>query len=177
MKPHFTAWLVNDRSALESDNCDVTVLPDRPLIYIEDADGEEVEVINWESTGTGVFHAVTNVDARHGDDEDAIRETEQLLEEAGWRITGKWEPLDTAYVTEVERWDSDEMWTLQQAADHMGATSAKVAAQALRRLGVEAVGRAPGRGGQSIYNAAEVMYVHATRPGQGARTDLKGGVE
>ncbi|MCG6493454.1 hypothetical protein [Kitasatospora sp. A2-31] len=168
MRTHFTAWLVNDVSCLAGDNCDVTVLPDEAHDY--DNDGEEV--ISWVSTGTDVFQAETTVDARDGDINQAIREAEQLLEDAGWRITGSWEAVDNAYVAEVERWDSDETWTLQQAADHMGAASTDTASKALRRLNVTTVGRAPGRGGQSIYNTAEVMYAHATRPGRGARTDL-----
>ena len=73
----------------------------------------------------------------------------------------------------MERADSLETWTLQQAADHMGAASTNTAQRALKRLGIEPVGRAAGRGGQNLYQVAEVMYAHATRPGQGARTDLK----
>jgi hypothetical protein len=166
---HFTAWVTSAPDCLDGDNCDVTVLPDEANTYY---DGDE-ETVSWESTGTDVFQAATSVDARDGDIDQAIREAKELLENAGWRVTGTWAAVDTGYVAEVERWDPDETWTLQQATDYMGAATTKVAAQALRRLGVEAVGRAPGRGGQSIYTTAEVMYARATRPGQGARTDLK----
>ncbi|MFI9331983.1 hypothetical protein ACIGZJ_31130 [Kitasatospora sp. NPDC052868] len=163
--PHFTAWLVNDRSALDGDDCDVTVLADQ-------ADNWKNGKPDWSSTGDPLFHALTGVDARDGDTDQAIREAEQLLEAAGWRVTGTWDAVDTGYVAVVERRD-DETWTLQQAADHMGASSTKYADIVLRRLSVQAVGRAPGRGGQSLYTTAEVMYAHATRPGQGARTDLQ----
>ncbi|MFF0409119.1 hypothetical protein ACFYUY_01620 [Kitasatospora sp. NPDC004745] len=166
---HFTVWVVNDTSSLGGDNCEVEVKADAPHTYYE---GDEKR-ISWESTGDPLLQHVTSVDARDGDIDDAIREAEELLEAAGWRIAGRWDAVDTAYIAEVERSDPDETWTLQQAADHMGADRTDTASKALRRLGVEAVGRAPGRGGQSIYSAVEVMYAHATRPGRGARTDLK----
>lgn len=165
---HFTVWVCNDPSSLEGSNCDVEVKADKPLAYYDDE-----QRISWESTGDPLLRAVTSVDARDGDIDQALREAKGMLEEAGWEITGKWEALADAYVAEVERSNPDETWTLQQAADHMDATS-DTASKALRRLGVTMVGRAPGRGGQAIYNAAEVMYAHATRPGRGARTDLKG---
>jgi hypothetical protein len=170
MRTHFTAWLVNDLSALDGNNCDVSVMADEAYIYAEDDEGIE-EVTHWESTGEPIFQAVTDTDARTGDDEQAQREARKLLQDAGWEIVGDWEAVTTAYVVEVRR-DADETWTLQEAAEHMGATSTGTASRALRRLGVTLAGRAPSRGGQAIYNAAEVIYAHATRPGRGARTDL-----
>jgi hypothetical protein len=165
---HFTAWLVNDPSALEGDDCDVTVLADAFAGYRR---GEP----DWSSTGEPLFHALTGIDARGGDIDDAQDKAEQALAEAGWTTTGDWEALDNSYVITVVRADDDETWTLQESADHMGAANTNTAMRALKRLGVEAVGRAPGRGGQSLYRPAQVMHAHATRPGQGARTDLQDG--
>ncbi|PBC71597.1 hypothetical protein BX265_6207 [Streptomyces sp. TLI_235] len=73
----------------------------------------------------------------------------------------------------VERWDVDEQWTLNQVADRIDASSAKYADNTLRRWGVKAVGRQPGRGGQNLYPAEDVITAMNSRPGQGARTDLK----
>ncbi|WP_354643913.1 hypothetical protein [Kitasatospora camelliae] len=164
--PHFTAWVTTTPSCLAGDNADVVVLADTFAGYRRGK-------VEWESGGGEVFTAVTEVDAREGDDADAIRESEELLEAAGWRITGDWEGLDPGYIATVERQDEAETWTLQQATDHMKAANTNTAQRALKRLGIEPVGRAPGRGGQNLYLTVQVMYAHATRPGQGARTDLK----
>lgn len=171
MDPHFTAWLTNDRSALDGDTCDVVVLADEASSYDIDGDGNETPV--WSSTGTPLLAAVTGVDAMDGDPDQAISEAEQLLAAAGWRTTGEWDAVPTGYITTVERADPDEQWTVSEAAEFLGNTSTDTAYKALTRLGVKAVGRAPGRGGQSLYRPAQVMYAHATRPGRGARTDLK----
>lgn len=68
-----------------------------------------------------------------------------------------------------------ERWTLTEAAEHLGHTGPNATGSARRtlsRLGVKAVGRQPGRGGESEYDAYEVRRAHAARPGRGARTDL-----
>jgi hypothetical protein len=80
---------------------------------------------------------------------------------------------DTDLYAIVERWDVDEQWTLDQVADRIGASSSKYADTTLRRWGVKAVGRQPGRGGQNLYAAEAVITAMNSRPGQGARTDLK----
>lgn len=162
---HFTAWITTDPSSLAGDNADVTVLADK-------VSGWTKGTIDWASEGEQVFAAVTGVDARDGDDGDSIREGEDLLEAAGWHLVGTWEAVGTGYIATVERW-GNETWTLAQTAEHIGASSAKYADTLLRRWGIKAIGRQPGRGGQNLYPAVEVMYAHATRPGQGARTDLQ----
>jgi hypothetical protein len=164
--PHFTAWLTTTRSELDGDDCDVTVLAD-------DVAGWKKGKPDWSSTGDLLFHALTGIDASDGDHDEAADRAEDLLAEAGWSTAGSWEATDTGYIITVERADQNETWTLTEAANHMGAASTDTASRALRRLGVEKVGRAATAGGQSIYNAVEVMYAHATRPGRGARTDLK----
>ena len=71
-----------------------------------------------------------------------------------------------------------ETWTLTQVAAHLGfggtsATAAGSARKQLSRWGITAVGRAPGRGGESLYDADQVRVAAEQRPGRGARTDLK----
>ncbi|MFG2913370.1 hypothetical protein ACGF0D_10825 [Kitasatospora sp. NPDC048298] len=163
--PHFTAWLVNDRSCLDGDDCDIAVLADQVA-------GWKKGKPDWSSTGNPLFHALTGITASDGDDEEAIDRAEELLAEAGWSTDGFWEAVDTGYVVTVERADPDETWTIDEVTTHIGAGSTGSARKTLSRLGVEAASRAPGRAGQSIYSTAEVMYAHATRPGRGARTDL-----
>jgi hypothetical protein len=74
----------------------------------------------------------------------------------------------------VERWDPDAEWTIEDVADRINAGSTGSARKTLSRWGVEAIGRKPGRGGQSIYRAEDVIAAMNDRPGRGARTDLKG---
>ncbi|BFP50049.1 hypothetical protein KCMC57_64170 (plasmid) [Kitasatospora sp. CMC57] len=172
MNTHFTAWLVDDRSCLDQDNCDVTVLADDITTVIDyDGNGFEVEKPEYSSTGAPVFYGITGVDARDGNVDDAIREAEQMLDAAGWVVTGTWEAVGTSYVVEVEL--ADETWGLDQVAAHIGASSTGSARKTLSRWGVQAVSREPGRGGQSLYSKTEIVYARATRPGQGTRTDLK----
>lgn len=83
----FTAWLTTDRSATATDACDVVVLKD------DSTDPED-----WEQ-----FHAITTVDARTGDHDDAIKQARDLLEDAGWHMVGKWNAVPTGYVITVER--------------------------------------------------------------------------
>lgn len=63
--------------------------------------------------------------------------------------------------------------TASEAAPLLGVASGRVARQTLARWGVAPVGRGPGRGGESLYNRAEVEHAIANAPGRGARTDLK----
>lgn len=168
---HFTAWLTTTRPELEGDNCDVTVLADDAISHHLDDDGNEGEPI-WSSIGDPILHALTGIPASADDDSQAQRTAEQALTEAGWTPIGTWEGVDTGYIITVERDDPAEQWTVTQVAEHTGASNDKYADLLLRRWGIKATGRQPGRGGKNLYAAVEVMYAHAIRPGQGARTDL-----
>ncbi|MEU6664245.1 hypothetical protein [Streptomyces sp. NPDC046821] len=64
-------------------------------------------------------------------------------------------------------------WTIAEVAEYIGAASTDSARRTLSRWGVRAVGREPGRGGASIYRREDVLAARASRPGRGARTDLK----
>jgi hypothetical protein len=163
---HFTAWLTTTTGELEGDDCDVTVLADEVNTWKNGAP-------DWTSTGDPIFHTLIGVPASDDDKDAAEERAEQLLAEAGWRTVGTWEGTGTGGIITVERADDSETWTLTEAAAHMGAANTNTAQRALKRLGVEAVGRGPGRGGESLFRPAEVMHAHATRPGQGARTDLQ----
>lgn len=44
-----------------------------------------------------------DVDARDGDINDAIKEAERLMADAGWRTAGKWDAAPNAYFITVER--------------------------------------------------------------------------
>ncbi|WP_440900379.1 hypothetical protein [Actinosynnema sp.] len=63
----------------------------------------------------------------------------------------------------------EELWTRDQVAQELGIKVDGVRHQ-MRRWGVEAVGREPGRGGSSLYPAAKVRAAHADRPGAGNHT-------
>ncbi|GAX57262.1 hypothetical protein [Streptomyces olivochromogenes] len=98
---HFTAWLVNDTSALDQPCMDVTVIEDQAISYKQDEEGNETPV--WASQGDQKFYAVTTVDARDGDIDDAQTETEALLAASGWKTVGDWDVTDNAYIVTVEK--------------------------------------------------------------------------
>jgi hypothetical protein len=104
MTEHYTAWITNDRSCLETDHCDVTVLADKATSYRQDDEGNEIP--DWESTGPAVFSAVTTVtvDADHA---ELIGQAEALLSEGGWHVVrngdSTWQGVPTGYIAEVTR--------------------------------------------------------------------------
>ena len=97
---HFTAWLTNDPSCLTGPVCDVTVLQDEAVSYRAAEDGTETPV--WGSTGDPLFQAVTTVEAKNGDHDDAISQAKDLLANAGWTVTGEWDAVGTGYIATVE---------------------------------------------------------------------------
>lgn len=96
---HFTAWLVNDASALDTDFMDVTILEDQLI----GGDPEDDRSWSCDSSKPTAFQAVTEVNAKDGDVKDAISQAEDLMAEAGWSTVGNWEAVDNAYVVTVEQ--------------------------------------------------------------------------
>jgi len=71
-----------------------------------------------------------------------------------------------------------ELWTTTQCAQHFGVTRGTwrdyVSTGTPAHLRAPAaVGRQPGRAGESLFPADAVRAWHAGRPGRGARTDLR----
>lgn len=66
---------------------------------------------------------------------------------------------------------ASEQWTIDQVAEFLGAASTGSARKTLSQWGVQAIGRQPGRAGQSLYDAQQVRTAKAKRPGRGYRTD------
>lgn len=69
-----------------------------------------------------------------------------------------------------------ELWPISRVAEHLGYSGPSATGSArktLYRWGLSAVSRAPGRGGESLYDADQVRAAHAARPGRGTRTDLR----
>lgn len=95
---HFTAWLVNDATALSGPHMDVTVMQDTLIGDPEDHDSWVTDT----SKGTP-FYAETTVPVDGGRVEDAQDEVRHLLENDGWRIAGEWAATPNAYVVPVER--------------------------------------------------------------------------
>lgn len=91
---HFTAWLTTDPTCLDQACADIVVLRD-------ELRGEADDPNAWASTSDERFSAATTVDAKDGDDEDAIREAAELLEAAGWKLDGGWEAVTTGYTVTV----------------------------------------------------------------------------
>lgn len=65
------------------------------------------------------------------------------------------------------------MITATEAARLLGVSSGPNARRTLDRWGIQPTGRAPGRGGESLYDETAVRRALAQRPGRGARTDLQ----
>lgn len=61
---------------------------------------------------------------------------------------------------------SHELWNLTRVAEHLE-INPKSADKQLRRWGIGAVAREPGRGGSNLYDADAVRQAQAGRPGQG----------
>ena len=93
---HFTAWLTTDPTCLDQACADVVVLADELRGEPDDRDA-------WFSTGDPLFTATTTVDAKDGDQGDAIREAVDLLDAEGWRVDGKWEAVTTGATVTVTR--------------------------------------------------------------------------
>ncbi|TVL89794.1 hypothetical protein [Streptomyces sp. SAJ15] len=100
---HFTAWLTTDRTCLEDDQCDVTVLADKIAGYEFDSNGFETNTPVWTSVGDPLWYAKTSHTADEDDDQSALEEAEELLEKAGWRLVGGWEAVTTGCTATVER--------------------------------------------------------------------------
>lgn len=96
---HFTAWLVNDPSCLDQGCCDVTILEDQLI----GADPHNDADWSTDTSKPEAFYAVTTVDAKDGDSNEAIREAEELMSAAGWRVLGDWNAAPNAYIVTVER--------------------------------------------------------------------------
>lgn len=96
MTEHFTAWLTTDPSCLDQACADVVVLRD-------ELRGEADDPNAWASTDDERFSAVTTVDAKDGDQVDAMREAVELLEAAGWKLDGEWEAVPTGATVTVTR--------------------------------------------------------------------------
>lgn len=67
-----------------------------------------------------------------------------------------------------------ELWSIEQAREHLKAASRKSASRTLSRWGVKAVRYEPGESGrpEARYDAQQVREAAQSRPGRGARTDL-----
>ena len=67
---------------------------------------------------------------------------------------------------------ADELWTVDDVAEVLG-VARKTADNYLRRWGIEPVAAEPGRSGRNLFPADAIRKAIASRPGPGARTDLK----
>ncbi|ANB03970.1 hypothetical protein SAM40697_6919 [Streptomyces ambofaciens] len=97
-----------------------------------------------------------------------------------WKIGHLPEPRHHAVGGRLPLWHVDDIdaygtrdydrWTISQVADHLGYQGTSAAGSArkqMSRWGLDAIGRAPGRGGESLYAADQVQAAHAARPGKG----------
>jgi hypothetical protein len=94
------------------------------------------------------------------------------FEEAGWT----WGPALSLVAAPApeDGTPQEELWTTEQVADYLGITR-DAARKQLSRWGITATYRYPQ--GRNLYGslflASQVRSAHVSRPGRGARTDLK----
>lgn len=71
--------------------------------------------------------------------------------------------------------EPEELWSITQVVQHLGAASTGSARRTLSRWGVEAADYQRGANNriQAVYDADQVRAAAADRPGRGARTDLR----
>jgi hypothetical protein len=86
-----TAWVAFDRMVLDTNMVAVVVL--------------EYDQFGDRTSTLPLFRGRTNVRYDAGEHEEAIRQAVDLLNEAGWRITGPWEYTDTGCVAAVTKHD------------------------------------------------------------------------
>ncbi|MGW2861967.1 hypothetical protein [Streptomyces sp. NPDC001205] len=82
----------------------------------------------------------------------------------------QWHPDTLAPYFDRER----ELWPVSRVADYLGYTGPSATGttrKQLSRWGFMPEGRGPGRGGESLYAADQIIAAHTHRPGRGARTD------
>lgn len=99
---HFTAWLVNDRTCLDQDYMDVTILQDMLVIDGPDHGGRFREHWETDPEEAPAYYAITTVNAREGDIEEGQKQAKALLADAGWQTVDDWTVLENAYTITVE---------------------------------------------------------------------------
>uniref|UniRef100_UPI0030E095E5 hypothetical protein n=1 Tax=Streptomyces tubercidicus TaxID=47759 RepID=UPI0030E095E5 len=120
---------------------------------------------------------------------DYMRERGHPMDIKAWdtlRGTGHL-PDPDRYVCGLPQWKPDsieayvsrdrELWPISQVAAELGysgPSATGTARKQLHRWGIAAEGRGPGRGGESLFPADQILAARAARPGRGARTDLQG---
>ncbi|WP_331719466.1 hypothetical protein [Streptomyces sp. NBC_01174] len=92
-------------------------------------------------------------------------------EMAPWKESG-FDEFDDAVAAAVGRLGTG-LWTIEQVAAYLGASSTGSARKTLHRLAVKPVARGAGRTGSNLYDPAHVREARDAAPGQGHRTDLK----
>jgi hypothetical protein len=115
---------------------------------------------------------------------EILREHGAALSPAGWQTllrTGLMPP--DRYVFKRPQWRPEtveafarrprELWPVRRITELLGLAGDNATGAQLRRWGIPAEGREPGRGGQNLYPADLVQAAHTHRPGRGARTDLR----
>jgi hypothetical protein len=148
---------------------------DKPAIaaVLEEAGIEGVEA-SLSRSGT-VFFVLTKPTAT-GNDPMQDRELRQRIvtafKDAGW--TWVRDLVLVAAPAPEDDTPGEELWTAQQVADHLGITR-DAARKQLSRWGITAAYRYPEARNLygSLFLASQVRAAHASRPGKGARTDLK----
>ena len=95
----FQAWLVDNTSALDQPNADITIYEGE---YLTRPDEDPADA-PFTMDGTVAFHAVTTIPAENCDTAAAQAAAIDLMAAAGWRARGDWTPVDLGHTITVER--------------------------------------------------------------------------
>ncbi|MFD4830108.1 hypothetical protein ACFWPV_09675 [Streptomyces uncialis] len=167
--------------------------PVTPLDWLEDAAAQIPP--GWHIYGgAGIGRPVPSIDAGAADVHlrrnaviSYMQRRGSSINPAAWdtlRGTGHL-PEPDRYVNKQPQWRAAtidaylnrprELWTVSEIATYLGyqgdpRSAASSARRQLGRWGFTAEGRAPGRGGESLYPADQITAAHTHRPGKGNRT-------
>ncbi|MFF5315879.1 MULTISPECIES: hypothetical protein [Streptomyces] len=166
--------------------------PVTPLLWLENA-ARRIPM-GWHVYGVGIDHPVPSVDAGADDTRLSRYAAITYMQRRGSNINpAAWDTLcGTGHLPEPDRYVNNrpqwrpaaidayltrprDLWTVSQIATYLGyqgdpSSAASSARRQLGRWGFTAEGRAPGRGGESLYPADQIIAAHTHRPGKGNRT-------
>lgn len=100
---HYSAWLITDRTEIDTDFAEVAVYVDE-IADVDEGErpGDDGDTCEWTSSGYELFHAVTGL--RYDEDPNTLAErTTHLLNEEGWQLaTDQWHCVAMGLVVTVK---------------------------------------------------------------------------
>jgi hypothetical protein len=104
MTTHHTVWITTDSGCLDTEYCDLQVIPDEIVSHSADENGDHTIPV-YASTNDVMYWAELPI--RHDADtmDGLFTAAVNALTAGGWSLTDntRWEPCGTGYIATVER--------------------------------------------------------------------------